>query len=69
MKKSAYYATLVLTAIALLMPTSTIFADDEGGDWKDMKQESKRMKVDETADDSLKTLFAENAKAVFAMAG
>ena len=62
MKKSAYHVTVVLTAIALLMPASTIFADDEG-DWKDMKQESKKMKLDETAEEALQALFAANPKA------
>jgi len=62
MKKSAYRITVALTAVALLMPASTIFADDEG-DWKDMKQESKRMKLDETAEEALQTLFAEHPKA------
>jgi lipid-binding SYLF domain-containing protein len=62
MKKSAYRITVALTAVALLMPASTIFADDEG-DWKDMKQESKRMQLDETAEEALQTLFAEHPKA------
>jgi lipid-binding SYLF domain-containing protein len=62
MKKSAYRVTVALTAIALLMPASTIFAQEEG-DWKDMKQESKRMKLDETAEEALQALFAENQKA------
>ncbi len=62
MKKSAYRVTVALTAIALLMPASTIFADDEG-DWKDMKQESKRMKLDETAEEALQALFAAHPKA------
>ncbi len=62
MKKSACRITVALTAVALLMPASTIFAEDEG-DWKDMKQESKRMKLDETAEEALQALFSENAKA------
>lgn len=62
MKKSAYRITVALTAVALLMPASTIFAEDEG-DWKDMKQESKRMQLDETAEEALQTLFAEHPKA------
>jgi lipid-binding SYLF domain-containing protein len=62
MKKSVYRAAVALTTIALLMPASTIFAEDEG-DWKDMKQESKRMKLDETAEEALQALFSENAKA------
>ncbi len=62
MKKSAYHATVLLTAIALLTPASAILAQEEG-DWKDMKQESKRMKLDETAQEALNALFAENPKA------
>ena len=62
MKKSVYHVAVALTAIALLMPASTIFAEDEG-DWKDMKQESKRMQLDETAEEALQTLFAEHPKA------
>jgi lipid-binding SYLF domain-containing protein len=62
MKKTAYDVTVLLAAIALLMPAYTIFADEEG-DWKDMKQESKRMKLDETAEEALQALFTENAKA------
>ena len=62
MKKSVYYVAVALTTMALLIPTSTMFADDEG-DWKDMKQESKRMKLDETAEEALQALFTKNAKA------
>ena len=62
MKKSAYYATVLLIAIALLMPASTIFADNDS-DWKDMKQESKRMKLDETAEEAMQALFVANPKA------
>jgi len=63
MKKSVYYVAVALTTMALLIPASTIFADEEEGDWKDMKQESKRMKLDETAEEALQALFTENAKA------
>ena len=63
MKNNVYCATVLLAAIALVMPAATIFADEEGGDWKDMKQESKRMKIDETAQETLNTLFASSAKA------
>ncbi len=62
MKKTAYAATVLLATIALVMPAQTSIADEEG-DWKDMKQESKRMKLDEMAEESLQALFAENAKA------
>ena len=63
MKKSLYYVPVALTTMALLMPTSTMFADEEEGDWKDMKQESKQMKLDETAEEALQALFAEHPKA------
>ena len=63
MKKSAYHVAAALTALALFMPASTIFADEEEGDWKNMKQESKRMKLDETAEEALQALFAEHPKA------
>ena len=62
MKKTAYYSIVALTALALLAPASTIFAEEEG-DWKDMKQESKRMKLDETAEEALQALFAEKERA------
>ena len=62
MNKLVYRAVFVLTTVALFMPAPTIFAEDEA-DWKDMKQESKRMKLDETAEEALQALFAENAKA------
>ena len=63
MKKHVYHVIVVLTVIALVMPAATIFADEETGDWKDMKLESKRMKLDETAESALNALFAEKPKA------
>jgi len=63
MKNTAVRTTVLLAAIAVAMPALTLFANDEGEDWKDMKHESKRMKVDETAQEALQALFAENAKA------
>ena len=62
MKKIAIRMTILLAAIALVMPTQALYADEEG-DWKDMKQESKRMKLNETAEEALAALFAEDAKA------
>ena len=58
MKKTAIRMTILFAAIALVMPTQALFADEEG-DWKDMKQESKRMKLDEMAEDAMKALFDE----------
>ena len=63
MKNNVYCATVLLAAIALAMPSTLLFADEEGGDWKSLKHESKRMKLDETAEAALQALFAENAKA------
>ncbi len=63
MKKSVDRVIVVLTVVALVIPATTIFADEEGDDWKDMKQESKRMKLDETAESALNALFAEKPKA------
>ena len=60
MKKTITCATVLLAVTALVLPSSPLAAEE---DWKDMKQESKRMKIDETADDALKALFAENPKA------
>jgi lipid-binding SYLF domain-containing protein len=62
MKKTAFRMTILLAAIALVLPTQALFADEEEN-WKDMKQESKRMKLNETAEEALQALFAENAKA------
>jgi lipid-binding SYLF domain-containing protein len=62
MINTAFRMTILLAAIALVTPTQALFADEEG-DWKDMKQESKRMKLNETAEEALQALFAEDAKA------
>ena len=63
MKKTAFRITTLLGVIALILAAQTVFADEESGDWKDMKQESKRMKLDETAEEAKQALFAEDAKA------
>ena len=60
MKKTMTHTYILLAVMALTLVASPVFGEE---DWKDMKQESKRMKIYETADDALKTLFAENAKA------
>ena len=58
--KTTITCGVLLTALALTLPATTASAQD---DWKSMKQESKRMKVDEAAKDALAKLFADNAKA------
>jgi lipid-binding SYLF domain-containing protein len=46
--------------ITLIQPATNVFAED---DWKSLKQESKRMKINETAEETLQTLFADDSKA------
>ena len=60
MKKYLTFAIALCGLITLLYPATDVVAED---DWKSLKQESKRMKIDETADETLKTLFADDAKA------
>ena len=60
MKTNSMYAPLALALIALLLPAATASAAE---DWKSLKQESKRMKIEETAQESLEILFANNSKA------
>lgn len=60
MKKTLICATALCALITLVHPATDAVAED---DWKSLKQESKRMKIDETADETLKTLFADDSKA------
>ena len=60
MRKTAIYAAALLTIAALALPATSVVAEE---DWKSMKQESKAMKINETADDALNDLFAKNPKA------
>jgi lipid-binding SYLF domain-containing protein len=49
-----------LAAIALVLPSTSLRAEES---WKSLKRESKRMKIDETAQEALNTLFATSPKA------
>ncbi len=60
MKKALVSVTVLCALTTFILPASDLRAED---DWKSLKQESKRMKIDETAQDTLKELFAGNAKA------
>jgi len=60
MRKSAIYVATLLTIAALALPAAPVFAEE---DWKSMKQESKAMKIKESAKASLNELFADNPKA------
>jgi lipid-binding SYLF domain-containing protein len=60
MNKSIPPAAVLCAAIVLILSSSFVLAEE---DWKSMKLESKRMKVDETAKETLETLFADDSKA------
>jgi lipid-binding SYLF domain-containing protein len=48
-------------AITLILPSTSSLRAEES--WKSLKRESKRMKIDETAQEALNTLFASSPKA------
>ena len=60
MNKTMNRTHVAIAVMTLILVGSPVFAQQ---DWKELKQESKRMKINETADDALTSLFAENAKA------
>ncbi len=63
MKNTVYGAIVLFAAMAVVVAPPNSFAQEESGDWKSMKLESKRMKLDEMAEAALTELLAENAKA------
>ena len=60
MRKPTIYAAALLTIAALALSTTPVFAEE---DWRSMKQDSKAMKINETAKEALSELFADNPKA------
>ena len=60
MKKTVILGTAIAVAV-LLQPAPETSAGDEN--WRSLKRESKRMKIDETAKDALDELLAKNTKA------
>ena len=60
MKKETIWTIALLTVLALALPATSVFAEEE---WKSMKQEAKAMKIKEAAKASLNELFADNPKA------
>jgi lipid-binding SYLF domain-containing protein len=60
MKELESRALMILLVTGLVLTAAPASAQE---DWQSMKQESKRMKIDETADEALKALFAEYPKA------
>ena len=63
MRSLAARSIALLAIFALTLSAIPLLAADESGDWQSLKKESKRMKLDETAEDALHALFAENPKA------
>ena len=53
----------LITGIALLSPVTTLTADEKGEDWQSLKNESKRMKINEMADKALEQVMNSNWKA------
>jgi len=59
-KKTVTFIAAVV-AIALILPTTSPLSAEES--WKSLKRESKRMKIDETAQEALNELFRTSPKA------
>jgi lipid-binding SYLF domain-containing protein len=60
LKKFPIFVIVVVAFGLILASTEATFAEEK---WKSLKRESKRMKIDETAQDALNALFASNPKA------
>ena len=60
MKKTVIFIA-AFAAIALILPTISSLSAEES--WKSLKRESKRMKIDETAQETLDSLFESSGKA------
>jgi lipid-binding SYLF domain-containing protein len=63
MRTSTLTATAVVVGLAILLPGAVATADDQGNDWKSLKNESKRVKIDEMADEALDEVMNTNWKA------
>jgi len=59
-KKAAVFA-IALAVVVVGWPTTTSFGSEDS--WKSLKRQSKRMKIDEMAQESLNTLLADGGKA------
>lgn len=60
MKKTLLHLAILLSVFVVVLATSPAFAEEN---WQDMKQESKRMKIDEIAEGARDELIEENFKA------
>ena len=63
MKSPVRAAAALLTGLALLIPAAILVAGEEGEDWQSLKNESKRMKINEMADAALEKVMNGNWKA------
>ncbi len=59
--KKTVRCTAAFAALFLVLSTTSSLSAEES--WKSLKHESQRMKIDETAQEALKTLFASSPKA------
>lgn len=62
MKNPTLTAIAVIAGLAMLLPGATAIAGDQD-DWKSLKAESKRLKIDEMADEALNEVMNTNWKA------
>jgi len=63
MTNSVRAITISLAALLLLAPATRLVAGDGNEDWKSLKAESKRMKINEMADEALNEVMNKNWKA------
>jgi len=63
MKSHVHAAAALLTGLALLFPAAILVAGEEGEDWQSLKNESKRLKINEMADAALEKVMNGNWKA------
>ncbi len=59
MKKAALYAATLAMVATLILPATPASAEE---DWESLKQDSKKMKINQTADEALQQLFSERPK-------
>jgi lipid-binding SYLF domain-containing protein len=63
MKTSTLTAIAVIAGFAVLLPGPDATADSQEDDWKSLKNDSKRLKIDEMADEALDEVMNTNWKA------
>jgi len=63
MKTELRVTVALAVVLTLLVPAALVSADDPGEDWKSLKAESKRIKINETADGALDQVMNSNWKA------